>query len=217
MGNRLDWAKREVELALKDCVEEDDVYVKDCITSALEIYEVLCNQGHSGLSVYVTKSVLDRLIDGRPLTPIEFNPEDWLETYYNPKTMVRTHQCSRMSSLFMDVDINGNRTLHDVQQFSCVHPNGSTSHFNFVDNLLRDMYPIKFPYMPEGTYKVFVEDFLYDSKNGDFDTYAIYKVLEPNGEVKEINRYFKEDGSGWKEIDKAEFDIRIKNLKEEKC
>ena len=33
--------------------------------------------GHSGFSIQITKSILNRLIDGKCLTPIEDTPDIW--------------------------------------------------------------------------------------------------------------------------------------------
>ena len=50
------------------------------------------------------------------------------------------------------------------------------------------------PYNPsmEPIY-VYTEDYLYNPKNGDFDTIAIYDLKMPDGNRVNINRYFKWD------------------------
>ena len=70
-----EWAKREVEIASKrergDKPESEWDYGCSCYDSALKAFESLCGDGHSGFSIGITKGILNRLIDGKPLTPIE--------------------------------------------------------------------------------------------------------------------------------------------------
>lgn len=71
----MDWAKREVEIASKrergDKPESEWDYGCACYDSALKAFESLCGDGHSGFSIGITKGILNRLIEGKPLTPIE--------------------------------------------------------------------------------------------------------------------------------------------------
>ena len=77
----LNWAKREVKIAC----EKENPNKKDgefdygcaCYESALKAFETLCDDGHSGLSIKITQSILNRLIDGKPLTPIEDTDDVW--------------------------------------------------------------------------------------------------------------------------------------------
>ena len=51
----LEWAKNEVEIASKiergDNPEDEFDYGCACYAGALEAFEVLCKQGHSGMSI----------------------------------------------------------------------------------------------------------------------------------------------------------------------
>lgn len=75
MSDMLDWAKREVAIASKrergDKPEDEWDYGVACYDSALKAFESLLGDNHSGFSIHVTKGILNRLIDGKPLTPIE--------------------------------------------------------------------------------------------------------------------------------------------------
>ena len=77
----LDWAKREVEIACNkenpDRKEGEFDYGCACYESALKAFESLCDDGHSGCSIGFTKAILNRLIDGMPLTPIEDIDDIW--------------------------------------------------------------------------------------------------------------------------------------------
>lgn len=45
----------------------------------MRAFESLLGDGHSGMSIGITKNILNRLIDGKPLTPIEDTEEVWGE------------------------------------------------------------------------------------------------------------------------------------------
>lgn len=82
----LEWAKKEVEIACKrenpDKKEEEFDYGCACYESALKAFESLCEDGHSGMSIGFTKNILNWLIDGKPLTPIEDTDYIWKEIGY---------------------------------------------------------------------------------------------------------------------------------------
>ena len=74
----LEWAEKEIEIACNkenpDRKEGEFDYGCACYEGALKAFETLCNQGHSGFSIKITQGILNRLIDGKPLTPIEDTP-----------------------------------------------------------------------------------------------------------------------------------------------
>lgn len=85
---------------------------------------------------------------------------------------------------------------------------------------MSELFPIYMPYVPcDKPYKVYTEDFLTDSKNGDFDTVGILYVITPQGDRIEINRYFKDGESddipGYAEIAKEEY-LERKSLANER-
>lgn len=67
----MEWAKREVEIASKrergDKPESEWDYGCACYDSALKAFESLCGDGHSGFSIGITKGILNRLIERKPL------------------------------------------------------------------------------------------------------------------------------------------------------
>ena len=107
----------------------------------------------------------------------------------------------------------------------CIDINGpnNTYSLGLVRRIIHEMYPIKMPYMPGKPIKVYCEDFLFDPKNGDFDTVGVlYALKEDNGEPKriEINRFFRgpfngeeesKEYPGWVEIDNEEYETRRNN------
>ena len=213
----LDWAKREVELACKkergNAPEGEFDYGCACYESALKAFETLCGDGHSGFSIKMTQGILNRLIDGKPLTPIEDTEDDWDECtrgYIEPTE----YQNKRMSSLFKEVYKNGTVKYHDIDSFYCVNINdpSNTYYSGLVGRIVQELFPITMPYMPGKPIKVFCEGFLTDPKNGDFDTVGVLYALKENQlgtERIEINRYFREPMDGeegpWVEITNEEY------------
>ena len=208
----MDWAKREVEIASKrergDKPESEWDYGCACYDSALKAFESLCGDGHSGFSIGITKGILNRLIDGKPLTPIEDTEDVWnVVDRRDGKVM---YQCKRMSSLFKTVYEDGKVTYSDNDSCVCVDcETGATYGSGLVRRIYEEMYPVTLPYMPP-TYpdKVYCTDLLTDRKNGDFDTVGIFHIVKPNGEKIEVNRFFKEAENGWEEIRIEEYEER---------
>ena len=200
--NMTEWAKREIEIACKrekEGTEEDKFnYGVACYESALKAFESLCEDGHSGMSIGFTKHILNRLIDGKPLTPIEDTEDVWNDTsrYGGNDDGCRMYQCKRMSSLFKDVYSDGSIHYHDVGRYYCMDINtGSTFTTGLVSGILNELFPITMPYMPENQRYVFIteEMKLNNDVSGDFDTFVIYSVQKPDGTIDKLNRYFTED------------------------
>lgn len=210
----MEWAKREVEIACKreapDRKEGEWDYGCACYESALKAYESLMNDGHSGMSFSFAKNILIRLMEDKPLTPIEDTPDVWNEVYGSSGDK-KTYQCKRMPSLFKDVDGDGNTTYRDIDRYYCkAMGNRYTYHCGLEGSLLNEMFPIKMPYNPATKpYVIRTGEFLTDRKNGDFDTKAVYCIVTPDGDKITVDRYFAENGNGWQEISLEEFHERV--------
>lgn len=208
----LEWAKREVKIACK----KENLNRKDgefdygcaCYESALKAFESLCEDGHSGFSIKMTQSILNRLIDGQPLTPIEDTDDIWsdITCVYDERT---EYQCNRMSSLFKEVYKDGTVKYCDIDRSYCVNVDNPniTYYSRLVRRIIDKMFPIKMPYIPGKPIQVYCEKFL--------DTVGIlYALKTENGEQEkiEINRFFRESEDGeegdWIEISKEEYDNR---------
>ena len=209
-----EWAEREVQIACKrenpDRKEGEWDYGCACYDSALKAFNSLMEDGHSGMSMGFTKQILNRLIDGNPLTPIEDTEDVWNDITDRHEDY-ETYQCKRMSSLFKDIYSDGSVKYSDIDRIECVDfYNGNTYYSGFISRIVDEMYPITMPYLGGETYKVYVSDFLYDENNGDFDTIKIHYILKPDGEKITVDRYFKESDSGFVEIDLDEYSERYK-------
>lgn len=208
-----EWAENEVKLACKrenpDRKEDEWDYGCACYESALKAYKSLMEDGHSGFSFGMTKQILMRLCEGRPLTPIENMEDEWIKCEWRKSDNYETYRAVRMSSLFKDVYPDGTEIISDVERFTCFNINNPNITYGsgLVSRIMREMFPIKFPYSGEN-FKVYCEDLLTDPKYGDFDTVGIFYTIMPDGEKNEINRFFKEAGNGWEEIDISEYNRR---------
>lgn len=211
-----EWAEKEIEIACKrERGENNDGwdYGCACYESALKAFKSLCEDGHSGYSIGVTKHILNRLIDGKPLTPIEDTEDGWSERS-SVHNGYKSYQNKRMSSLFKDVYDDGSVKYHDINRFYCTNVSDPTiSWYNgFVSNLMHGLMPITMPYMPGKDIRVVCEECLYDLKNGDFDTLGVLYYIDNDGE-HDICRYFKEGETSWEEISKEEYDKRKEGAK----
>lgn len=209
------WAEKEVEIACKlerDCAvdtEESCDYGCECYKSALKAYKSLIADGHSGMSIKITKNILNRLIDGKPLTQIEDTDDVWRLSRLSKNCS--SFQCTRMSSLFKHVYSNAKVKYTDVNRIICVDISNPKIWWSngFVREIIDDMYPITMPYHPRNKeFSVYCEEFLTDKENGDYDTLGVLYVITPDGEKVEINRYFKDKDDSFAEIDKDEYEKR---------
>lgn len=208
-----DWAKSEVEIACKreapNRKNGEWDYGCACYESALKAYLSLMDDGHSGASFGFTTGILKRLLEAKPLTPIEDVPEMWNEVSHNADGS-HDYQSRRMSSLFKHVLSEGVVKYSDVRRYYCEDlETGCTYTCGLEGNVLDELHPITLPYYPPIGYYVFkTHELLADPKNGDFDTKAILELKHPDGTVESIYRYFAEDGDGWREITYTEFTER---------
>lgn len=210
----LDWAKREVELACKrenpDRKPGEWDYGCACYESALKALKSLLEDGHSGFSIGLTKQILNRLIDMKPLTPIEDTDDVWEYSWENTDGS-KTYHCNRMSSLFKDVHPDGSISYHDNDRFVVIDIKSGLSGRNGTINRIMEevIGPITMPYIPQDEpYRAYQEDFLYDPKNDDYDTVGLLYYKTPDGERKELNIYLAEKDGELVRITKEEYDTR---------
>ena len=213
--NMKEWAEREIRIACEkergNKAEDEWDYGVACYESAFKAFRSLMEDGHSGMSIGFTKNILNRLIDGKPLTPIEDVPEIWQEI--KACRAVASYQCKRMSSLFKDVYPDGTVKYSDTQRIVGMEVNDNIGYYSgLICDIVDELFPITMPYSPTTQpYKVYTETFLVDQKNGDFDTRAVLYIIQPDGQKTEVNRFFKDVPNGWEEITLEEYNERKKN------
>ena len=200
-----DWAENEINLAKKKMAKEGgdhswDGYVSSCYDSALKAYKSLEEDGHSGMSFSVTRSILTNLMNEIPLTPIEEDEDCWNECGLIDGK--RTFQCSRRPSLFKDVlESDGSISYHDndlivVDDVYEDHLSAVSSHFG--DVIVKQMFGelVKFPYMPtKERYRVrrIETSLVYDGAEVAF----VHFIKKPNGEKLFMNCFFDWNGKNY--------------------
>ena len=211
------WAKREVELAKNEALKSGSDncsahYICECLNSALKAFNSLCEDGHSGASMEQMLMFLQRLVRGLPLTPID-EDTTWVKSSVSESGTI-TYQCARMTSLFKDVDREGNITYSDVNRVVCVNKDDSHApvwYNGFVSKIVNSIYPIKFPYYTSSDPIIAYVSEHTTSLSEDFDTMCIDSVKINNGENVDVKRFFKEDPNinSWVEIDEEEYNRRV--------
>lgn len=213
-----EWAKREIKIACKRERGDKDPnewdYGVACYESAYKAFKSLMEDERSGVSIEFTIGILNRLIQCKPLTPIEDAPDIWGEVGFVNAGLVKYLQCRRMSSFWKEIYPDGTINYIDndrVVVYYIDHPTVGW-HNGMITHLIHEMFSITMPYYPESTpYKVYIYEGLTDPKNGDWDTTAILYVIKPDGERVEINRYF-DDTDDSREITKEEYREREKRF-----
>jgi hypothetical protein len=126
----------------------------------------------------------------------------------------KKYRSRRMNSLTKKVYKDGTVKYSDTNRFTFydLNANPNIGFFSgLASSVVNEMFPIEMPYAPEDkSIKVYIREFLTDRKNGDFDTVSILYAVFPNGERKEINRYFKESEEDWEEIRIDECSERVR-------
>lgn len=218
-----DWAEQECRIACKkenpdfNFDSEDFDYGCSCYKSALKAYKSLCEDDHSGASFNFTKIILERLMDGQPLTPITDEDFEGGVSIFSDKNLASRGlkseiQCPRMSSLFRRETLDGKVSYIDNNRAYCINiESPSDTYFSAKDEVVDEFFPITMPYIPEkGKYKVYCQTFLTDKKNGDFDTQAILYFITPNGKRIDVNRYQTEKDGKMVDITKEEYEALLK-------
>lgn len=199
------WAEQEVEYALKDALGTDDaddlsfVYYKSCLDSALKAFKSICEDGHSGTSISITKNILMRLIESKPLTKIEDTEDSWNKVEEREDGS-ECHQSKRMPSLFKNIDADGKVEYDDLDRCVCKDiNNGITYRSGLASRYLNKIYPITMPYYPSDKPFVFyTEDFCLDRPDviGCFTHKALISMTKPDGTREDLYLYYRENESG---------------------
>lgn len=175
-------------------------YVDGCLDSALKAYKSLTEDGHSGMSFNITRSILEQLLHEIPLTPIEDVPEVWNSCHelYDSHAKEQHFQNNRRFSLFKDIDANGNVTYRDNDNdvldeihlkdghVSCLCSNRT---IKILQYFLPEALEIKFPYVPPRyQYRVKLSENL-DDTSSDRDYNYLSYIQKPNFDRLTINKY----------------------------
>lgn len=213
--NKKDWAAKEAELY---CKKVESKYAKQCALAALEAFNFIADQGHSGCSIGVTKSILFDWLDGRPLTAVEGADDEWVLAYSTEDSKV--YRNLRIFTLFKTVYTDGWVQCEDLGTSYCIDSYTGASYTNtFIQReALKalseqgiDDYCVKFPYFPNREkLEIVTEACMYDkTQKGDCDTVGILYVNVPQQGRVDVGKFYKETENGFEPIIKVEYDMRI--------
>ena len=117
MSNLVDWAKKELALWNVD----DDGFGEMASNDVLEVLEVLCNQGHSGMSsAPIIMRMIQRLWSRKPLAPLTGEEDEWTDELDPDGNTLMSIRCP---AVFKNKE-TGKAFYLDGRVF--VEPNGNT-------------------------------------------------------------------------------------------
>lgn len=201
------WAEEEVKKALAETPDENKKYLKLIYESALEAYNVLLEEGHSGLSISLTLQVLSHLIERKPLTSITekdfegVTPLDRSEVFLSKRGFKEVYQCPRYSSLFKEVYLDGSVSYSDNNRVETIDRFGAACHCGRITKMVDREFPITLPYSPGKPYKVYTIEFTYDRDKdlvtidpGVYNSMYISHIVTPKGETITLKEWWFEEG-----------------------
>lgn len=208
----IEWAKEQCRLfTLNRFDPEEQEYMALCCESALKAYQSLMNDGHSGMSITITRDILVKLINGEPLVKLEDRKGQWLTHRDACFPYVYSHKY--YPSLLKYIEADGSVYFIDNNRVICKYTNqnnGASFSNGFIIRLVNDLMPITFPYNPTEKYTALVSEYLTDRKNGDFDTLVLESIILPNGDNRIFQWAYKTGDITWQRIDSKELHERIK-------
>ena len=213
VSHLVEWAREEVRLIKENDLKDNDAddisvkYAASCYDSALEAFEVLCDQGHSGMSIKITQYILNKLIDTHPLTPITGEDSEWME-HHRGEGEPKCYQNKRYSALFKYVDADGAVSYSDNNYFAIkdIH-DGSCYSGGVAYHITKDekwLPEIKMPYMPLNRgFRVHAAD--NDYANVIYIDKITGGTYEEPKHIKKFYKYdFLDDGFHYEEISEDE-------------
>lgn len=217
--DNIKWAEREVRLACKkenpNLKNGEWDYGCVCYNSALKAYKALMESieedGHSGFSWSVTQNIISRLMQFKPLTPIEDTEDIW-DGICHKSDDYTSYQCGRYTSFFKKVYKDGRVEYTDTNRAVCYdlrEENPVAYSCAYLNHEVLDkMFPISMPYMPlSKPYRMYVEEMkLSNNSNSDYDTQIVRYIETPDNKRICINRYFTEKDNKMIEITEEEFE-----------
>ena len=221
--NRKEWANKEAEHVAKYVTMKygNNVPMTKCyetvVNEAVKIFNELEDLQHTEESKVMIKRFLSRLIEDKPLSPIEDRDDMWDEvgrhtvedsevTLYINKRL-RTLYKREVRDIKKDVLIE--KTYHDPTRVTCINTiNGKEVILSLVNDYVDEYFPIKFPYFP--TDKYVVEVIMFNHKNpledGGEDTISIETIIDPDHRVAFPGAYYAlNEERYWCGIDSPEY------------
>ena len=209
-----EWAENEINIANTILDANEDRYFLTCVKSAYKALKSLMEDRHSGMSIGVTQTILNRLIDGKPLTPITESDfvgvqsvEGFSQEQLHEQGLKSVIQCPRMFSLFRDERLDGEILYSDDERYCCFDKKepDMTYRESLGRKIIDELYPIKMPYMPASEmYRICME-----SVGKTEAVKAVRYIITPDYLYVPVNRYFKLGEKDWIEITEKEYEMEM--------
>lgn len=133
----IEWAKNELKRIQHDADGWQDRVDRD----VLEILQVFCNQGHSNFSAPYVMSIVQRLSQFKPLTPLTGEDDEWNEVGSG------VYQNKRCSTVFKEAD--GKAYNSEGKIFT---DDGGVTWFTNINSRIYIEFPYEVPDKPEKIY-----------------------------------------------------------------
>lgn len=221
--NRKEWANKEAEHVAKYVTTKygNNIPMTECyemvVNEAVKIFNELEDLQHTEESKVMIKRFLSRLIEDKPLSPIEDRDDMWDEVGVNTgeDSEVTLYINKRLRTLYrrevrdIKKDVLTEKTYHDPTRVTCINTiNGKEVDLSLVNDYIDEYFPIKFPYFPTDKYVVNV--ILFNHKNpledGGEDTICIDTIIDPDHRVAFPGAYYAlNEELNWCGIDSLEY------------
>ena len=170
--------------------------IEDSIADLRKIITLLFKTNSSTMRYWFLINHVACLLDGKPLTYIQESEDIWLDSLENDE--YKCQNCMRYFDLGRRINkITGEIHYFDRNRFRYL-TGGKVAAIEHTpiravrDYMENELLPITFPYFPSASkIDVYLEDFLFDRRCGDFDTIRIvnYRMY---GSYIPVNMCFRE-------------------------
>lgn len=146
-----DWVENEIKLAKAEACGWTDAQ----LDAAYKAYKNLKENDHTGNMVIGVPEIINRLLERKPLTPIQDVPETWEELF--DCEIYKWYRCKRMPSVYKYEYVDGDVEIIDVNRVFFVDINTRDTIRSFLCyKALNRLYPIEMPYYPPlGYFRVY--------------------------------------------------------------
>lgn len=209
--NPNEWIKNEISL-VKGNLSDEKIKLYE---EAEKILLKLLSEDYGMNNIHEIMSIIGRLVNRKPLTPIEDKEEEW----YVEKKPILPKNCkgiscgNRITPLVKYTKMDDEVKYIDMDRVECVNlKTRKVFESSFITELVYNMYPITLPYyIPDKNYRVYLS---FDDRVAEWVVLGIFRAVwverleTPNGDIVPIDKCFKYklgNGGNYIEITKDEY------------
>lgn len=205
--DRKEWSNKEAEHVAKYVTMKysNNIPMTECykmvVNEAVKIFNELEDLQHTEESKVMVKRFLSRLIEDKPLSPIEDRDDMWDEvgSHAVEDSEVTLYINKRLRTLYrrevrdIKKDVLIEKTYHDPTRVTCINTiDGKEVILFLVNDYVDEHFPIKFPYFPTDKYIVNVTMFNHKNplEDGEEDTICIKTIIDPDHKIVFPGAYY---------------------------